>query len=98
MLASRFFHSLFLYQQLFQILTGKGSFALRNLLRRAAAYHRTAAVTALRTQINDMIRSFYDIKVMFNDDDGIARIHKFLQNLNELFYIIGVKNSVLHVK
>ena len=83
MLASRFFHSLFLYQQLFQILTGKGSFALRNLLRRAAAYHRTAAVTALRTQINDMIRSFYDIKVMFNDDDGIAA---FCQTLDKLYH------------
>ena len=59
---------LFLLQQFFQVFPGKGRLAVRDLLRRAAAHHRAAAVAALRAQAADLIRRL--------DEDVYKRQHR----------------------
>ncbi len=85
------FCALFLLQQLFQVLPGKGSLAISYFLRSAAADDRSAAVTAFGAQVDDIIRCLNDIQVVLDHDNGIACVHKLLQYLNELFHIIGVQ-------
>src|SRR5690625_3091547 len=51
----------------------------------------SATDTTFRTQVDDIIRHFDDIEVMFDDDDRISVIHKSLQHFDELAYIFGME-------
>ncbi len=44
----------------------------RDLLRRSYGNNITAAVAALRAKVNDIIRRFDDIKIMFYNQNGIT--------------------------
>ena len=53
----------------------------------------SAAVPSLGTEVDDVIRAFDDIEVVFDDDDGVARVRQFLQNFDEFFDIVGVESG-----
>ena len=49
----------------------------------AARNKFASAPTPFRAKINDVIRAFYHIQVMFYYDDGIALIHQPLEHGNK---------------
>lgn len=55
-----------------QIRTGEASLRCRDLLRRSGGDQRPAAITALRAKVNDVVRRFNHIQIMFNNNYGIA--------------------------
>ena len=64
---------------------------LCDLLGGAGGHHIAAAVAALGAEVDDVVGGFDDVEVVLDDEDGIARIHKLLQNLDELVDIGGVE-------
>ena len=42
-----------------------------------------APIAAFRAQIDDPVSSFYDIQIMFNNDNAIARIYQLMQHLQQ---------------
>ena len=67
-------------QKLLQIASRMGVFAVCDLLGSARRDDRTAAVTALGTEVNDVIRRFDDVEIMLDDEHGIAVLAKAIQN------------------
>jgi hypothetical protein len=49
-----------------------------------------AASSSIRTQINNPIRSFDDVEVMFDNQQRIALINKLLKSGKKNFYILKV--------
>src|SRR5664279_373948 len=66
--------------------------------RHTCRENSTAAITALRAKVDDPVSSFYDIKIVFNDDDGVAVVGQTMQNLQEHFDILKVQARGRFVK
>ena len=85
----------------FQKLTRKRRFHLADLFRCPLRDQLPPAVSALRTQIDDPIRDFYDIQVVLNDLHGVTRIDKALEHLDKFVDICGMQTYgglVKHIK
>ena len=65
--------------------------ALGNGLGRSGHDHPTAAVSALRTQIDDPVRRLNDIEVVFDADDAIPCIHETVQYRQQSPNVVKVK-------
>ena len=75
----------FLWFQIFlYILSCVGNRALRHFFRRSLGNHRTALVSAFRTDIDQVVGRLNHIQVMFNNDNGIAPVRQSAQNLDQL--------------
>ena len=57
---------------------------LRNLLRRTRRYECAAAVSSLRTEIDDMIGGFYNVKIMLDNKKRVPRIAESLKHGDQL--------------
>src|SRR5579885_2919858 len=64
---------------------------LRDLLRRAGGDDLAAAVTAFRTEIDDPIRSLDDVKIVLDDDDGVAVVAQPVQHAEQLLDVVEVQ-------
>ncbi len=53
----------------------------RHFLRRSLSHDLPAASTSFRAEVNHPIGAFDHVEVVFDHDDGMARIHKTLENL-----------------
>ena len=80
-----------LFQQLFQILSREALRAGGDLLRRAAGDDLPAAGAALRSEIDDIVRDLDDIKIVLDDEHGIARVDQPLQDLDQLVHVRHVQ-------
>ena len=58
-----------------------------NFFRHACRNDRTAAISAFRTKVNNVIRRFDHIKVMLNYEHAAAALAKALQNLQQALNI-----------
>ena len=58
-----------------------------NLLWRPLCNHRSAAVAALRANVNNIIRSLNHVKVMLNHDNRVSALCNPLQNFHKLVHI-----------
>src|SRR5262249_26530839 len=56
---------------------------LRHTLGGAQRHDAPASVPTVWTQIDDIIGSFDDIKVMLDDEHGVATVHQAGQNLEQ---------------
>ena len=63
----------------------------RHLFRCSIGYQRPALIPAFRPEINDIIRSLNDIKVMFDDNNRISVRRKSLQDVDQLMDICKMK-------
>ena len=63
----------------------------RDRLGRARGHDLTAAITAFRADINNPVRGFHDIKVMFDHDHRIPGIDKFMKHLQELLNVLEMQ-------
>ena len=88
------FSNLFLGFQIFpQIFSGIGLFHLCNFFRGTGCHNRSAAISAFRSHINDLVRSFDHIQIVFDDDNGIAALRQTPQDLNKLVDILKVQSG-----
>ena len=62
---------------------GETFLALGYLLWGACGKDLSAVAPALRTDVDDVVGEFDDIEVVFDDDDGVATIHQFLQHIHQ---------------
>ena len=66
------------------------AFAFGDLLRRPRRNHRSAPLTALWSNVNNIIRRLYHIQIVLNHHNGIAPLCKTVQNINQLMYDVGL--------
>ena len=52
-----------------------------NLLRRASSDDLTTAISTFRTQVDDPVRGFNNIKVMLNHYDSVSMIAQPVQDI-----------------
>ena len=81
--------SFFFAERFFQKLSGVGFLDFCNFLRRAARDDRAAAVSALRTEVDDMVRAFDHVEIVFDDDHGVAPVDEALQDVDESRDVVG---------
>ena len=62
---------------------GETFLALGYLLWGAYGKDLSTVAPALRTDVDDVVGEFDDIEVVFDDDDGVATIHQFLQHIHQ---------------
>ena len=63
-------------QNHFQELTGDGVVVGGNVLRGSECNHRAAVFAAAGAEVDEPVGGFDDVEVMFDDDDGIAKVAK----------------------
>ena len=68
---------------LFQRAAGVGLFALSDFFWRAAANHLTTTRTTFGTDVDDPVRCFDHVQIVFDHQNCIARFDKVLQNLQQ---------------
>ena len=64
---------------------------LRHLFRGAGGHEFAAAVAAFRAQIDEVVRGFDDLQVVFDDDDGVAFVHQAVEHQEQLFDVRQVE-------
>ena len=60
--------------------------------------HMSAAIATFGAHVNNVICRFNDIQIMFNDNDGVALVHKTIEDREELFYIVEMQSRGWFVK
>ena len=68
-----------------------GFFTFRYLFGSAADNHTSAAAAPFGTDVDDIVGGFYNVHVVLNNNNGVARIHKALKHVNELVNVGGVE-------
>ena len=74
------------------------AFALHHLLRRTHEYNLTAIATCFGSHIDDMVSLKHHILIMFNDDNGIAKVSELLERIYQLNVIPLVKTNTWFIK
>ena len=69
-----------------------GLWTFYNLLRRPFRNNSSAFVSAFRSHIDNIIRCFNDIQIVFNDNDCIAVRRQSSENLGQLMDIRKMKS------
>src|SRR5260221_4765421 len=64
---------------------------LRNMLRCTDGYQFAAPIATLRANVNQPVSNLDDVRVVFDDDDGIALVNQRLQDTDEALNISGVQ-------
>ena len=80
-----------LVQQRLEVLAGKALRYLCHLLGCSLRHDESAGASALGAEIDDVVGALDEVEVVFDDDDGIARIHQLLQHLDEAVDIRDVE-------
>src|SRR5919109_343688 len=74
-----------------QSLASVGLLVSRHLLGRALCDDPATLLAAFGTQIDDPVGIADDIKIVFDDDDGVTQIRQPMQNIEQLLDIIKVQ-------
>ena len=74
-------------------MSGEASFHFGDIFWRACGHNLAAAITAFGAEINNPVGLFDDIKIMLNDNHGIALIHQFLQHFHQFSHIFKMQAS-----
>ena len=99
-----FFHELnysygdILFEVRSEVLSGIRSVAGSHLLGSTLSDDIAAAVSALRTKIDDMVSHLYHIKVMLDDKDSISLVSKALKDIYQAVYVSCMETGSRFVK
>jgi len=74
-----------------QILASVGFFDPGHFFGCAGRHQLAAFVTAFRAEVNHPVRVFDDVQVVFNNDNRIAFVHEFSQNVQQALHILKVQ-------
>ena len=64
---------------------------ISNLHGRAAGDDEAAFLATLRSQVDEIIRVFHDIEIVFDGDNRVTHFHEAMENVDELLYVGEVK-------
>ena len=70
-----------------QMPAGVGRRNRRDVFRRSAGDHLAPARAAFRAQIQNPIRGFDHVEVVFNDQNGVAAVRQPLQDTQQFFHV-----------
>lgn len=76
---------------LLQILPRITPLRLRDVLRRPFGHDLPAKVSSLGSQVDDPVRVFDDVEVVFDDDNRVAAVHEAVEDFEELFDVVEVE-------
>src|SRR3990167_9285646 len=62
-----------------------------HLFRTSLGYNQTAAASALRTHIYNIVGIFYHIKIMLYDKHRVSKLHKLMKNPSQSIHIGKMK-------
>ena len=79
-------------------MSGIRLFTFRHFFRSANSHNLAATVSTLRAKVNYIVRRLDNIKVVFNENYSIPRIHQSLKNFNQLVNIRRMKSRCRLVK
>src|SRR5579883_1812018 len=77
----------FLAEHALQEMAGVGLFVFGYHFGRTYRDHVAAGIAALRPQINQPVGAFDDFQIVFDHDDGVARVYESLQDLQQAIHI-----------
>ena len=80
-------------QYVFQELACVGVFHLGDLFWRSFANDPAATATAFRAQVDDPVRGFDDIQVVFDDNHSVALVAQVVKDAEQLLDIVEVQAS-----
>src|SRR5277367_1613022 len=72
-------------------LSGIGFFCARNLFGGALRDDAAAFFAAFRAKINDPVRLFDDVEIMFDDQDGVAESDEAVQHVEKFFDVVEMQ-------
>ena len=65
----------------------------RHLFRRSLRHNSAATLPAFRTEIDDPVRLFDHVQVVFDDQHGVTKLHQTLQHVEQFPHIIKVQSG-----
>ncbi len=68
------------------------------MFRRAVRDYRSAVFSAFGTEVDNMVRHFYYVEIMFDYYNGIAFGYESLQNSDKFFDVLTVQSGSRFVK
>ena len=83
MYISFFEHFYSLFEQSLQECGGISVLTIRYFFRGSCRENQSALPATFWTHVDDMVGQFDDIQIVFDDDDGIASVNQFLENVHE---------------
>src|SRR5579859_5222346 len=75
----------------FQGPAGMAGGTFGNLLRRALGDNPATLIAGVGAKVNDPIGGFDNVKIVFNDEHGMAGIHEALENFQEHAHIVEMQ-------
>lgn len=80
-------------QLLTKILGGKSITIGTHLLGSANGYDIAASFSSIRTYVDDVVGTLYDIQIVLNDDDGVPARDEGIERLKELLDVVEMKTG-----
>jgi hypothetical protein len=81
-----------------QVLTGQRVGSGQDLAIGSLENHLAAGLAVAGSQIDDLVGRAHDFGLVFDDDDGVARVAQALRNANEASGVAGVQADAGFVK
>ena len=74
-----------------EITSRMGMLERSDLFWRSRSDDLAAGIAGFGADVDDVIRGFDDVEIVFNDDDGVAEIGESVENGDELIHVIGME-------
>ena len=81
-----------LVKPFFEILTGKGCRNSSNFLGSSRCKNSPSRIASLGSEVDDMVGTFDDVEIVFDDQNRVSRIADSLQHLKQLGNVLGVES------
>ena len=83
----------FLIQLLTKILCSKAFITTTHLLGSANGNDIAASFSSIRTYVDDVVGTLYDIQVVLDDDDGVPARDEGIERLKEFLDVVEMKTG-----
>ena len=84
---------LMLSERLFQECSRIGTFALRHFFGGAFSNDLASCVATFGTQVDDPVGDFYDVQIVFDDDDGMACFDELMEHGQEFLDVLEMQSG-----
>ena len=64
---------------------------MNQLFRLTCKNKASSIFTTLRTKVDNPVGTFYDVKIVFDQNDGVAPIDECIENIEEFLHVVVVK-------
>ena len=77
----------------FKEFPGVGAFTVNQCFRCSFKYHISTLLTSFGADIDDVIGTFYNFQVMFDDDYGMSFGNQSIKGFQQGFYVVKMKSG-----